>query len=279
MLKKLMAVSLLSLSIATPALSDITENKAIVGQALQGLFVEMDVSAVDRYFGPQYIQHNAEIASGTQALKGLAEFLAKKDDFKFQSFRMIGEGDLVATHSIYEGFTDVPLVAFDVFRLEQGRIVEHWDNLAPVVKESANGNSQVDGVTRITDLNKTAENKALVEEFVEKVLINGEQVDLTKYVSPTTYIQHNPQVANGLGGLGAFLKYLGENQIKFYYTKQHFSVAEGNFVLTASEGVFGDKAQAFFDLFRVENGLIVEHWDVIADMPNSDARHNEDGKF
>lgn len=279
MLKKLMAASLLSLTVASPALSDVNKNKTIVGKALQELFVDKDVAAVDRYFGPEYIQHNPDVASGTEALKGLAGYLATNENFKVQSFRMIGEGDLVATHSIYEGFAEVPLVAFDVFRIENDRIVEHWDNLTPVVTDTANGNSQVDGATEIADLEKTADNKALVEEFVEKVLIKGEQVDLTEYVSPETYIQHNPQVANGLDGLGAFLKYLGENQIKFYYTKRQLTVAEGNFVLTASEGVFGDKPQAFYDLFRVENGLIVEHWDVIADMPGADAKHNEDGKF
>lgn len=279
MFKKLMAASLLSLTVASPALSDVTKNKTIVGKALQELFIDKDVAAVDRYFGPEYIQHNPDVASGTEALKGLAGYLATNENFNVQSFRMIGEGDLVATHSIYEGFAEVPLVAFDIFRIENDRIVEHWDNLTPVVTETANGNSQVDGATEIVDLEKTADNKALVEEFVEKVLIKGEQVDLTQYVSPETYIQHNPQVANGLDGLGAFLKYLGENQIKFYYTKRHLTVAEGNFVLTASEGVFGDKPQAFYDLFRIENGFIVEHWDVIADMPGADAKHNEDGKF
>jgi predicted SnoaL-like aldol condensation-catalyzing enzyme len=279
MFKKLMAASLLSLTVASPALSDVNKNKTIVGKVLQELFIDKDVAAVDRYFGPEYIQHNPDVASGTEALKGLAGYLATNENFNVQSFRMIGEGDLVATHSIYEGFAEVPLVAFDVFRIENDRIVEHWDNLTPVVTDTANGNSQVDGATEIADLEKTADNKALVEEFVEKVLIKGEQVDLTQYVSPETYIQHNPQVANGLDGLGAFLNYLGENQIKFYYTKRHLTVAEGNFVLTASEGVFGDKPQAFYDLFRVENGLIVEHWDVIADMPGANAKHNEDGKF
>lgn len=279
MFKKLMAASLLSLTVASPALSDVTKNKTIVAKALQELFIDKDVAAVDRYFGPEYIQHNPDVASGTEALKGLAGYLATNENFNVQSFRMIGEGDLVATHSIYEGFAEVPLVAFDVFRIENDRIVEHWDNLTSVVTDTANGNSQVDGATEIADLEKTADNKALVEEFVEKVLIKGEQVDLTQYVSPETYIQHNPQVANGLDGLGEFLKYLGENQIKFYYTKRHLTVAEGNFVLTASEGVFGDKPQAFYDLFRIENGLIVEHWDVIADMPGADAKHNEDGKF
>lgn len=279
MLKKLITTGLLAAALSSSALADVNENKALVGAALNQLFVEKDASAADKYFNKTYIQHNPDVKAGPEALKSFAGYLASNEDFKFQSFRMIGEGDLVATHSIYEGLADVPLVAFDVFRIEDGKIAEHWDNLAPVVQETANGNTQTDGATEITDLDKTQANKALVEEFVEKVLVKGENVDLTNYISAETYNQHNPQVENGLAGLGGFIKYLGENKIKFYYSKRHFTVAEGNFVLTASEGVFGDKEQAFYDLFRVDAGRIVEHWDVIADMPGADAKANEDGKF
>ena len=49
--------------------------------------------------------------------------------------------------------------------------------------------------------------------------------------------------------------------------------------LERAEGAFGGQPQAFYDLFRLENGLIVEHWDVIAPMPGPDAKHNEAGKF
>ena len=56
-------------------------------------------------------------------------------------------------------------------------------------------------------------------------------------------------------------------------------MGEGNFVLTMSEGAIGSDAMAFYDLFRLEDGLIVEHWDVIAPMPAADAKHNEAGKF
>ncbi len=59
----------------------------------------------------------------------------------------------------------------------------------------------------------------------------------------------------------------------------HQIVCEGNFVLTMSEGAFGGEPQAFYDLFRLEEGLIVEHWDIIAPMQAADAPHNESGKF
>lgn len=46
-----------------------------------------------------------------------------------------------------------------------------------------------------------------------------------------------------------------------------------------ADGAIGDQPQAFYDLFRVEDGLIVEHWDVIAPMPGADTQYNEAGKF
>ena len=61
------------------------------------------------------------------------------------------------------------------------------------------------------------------------------------------------------------------------YSDVHMVVAEGNFVFTASEGKLGGKPTAFYDLFRVEDGKIVEHWDVIADIPAEMAHDN--GKF
>jgi predicted SnoaL-like aldol condensation-catalyzing enzyme len=52
------------------------------------------------------------------------------------------------------------------------------------------------------------------------------------------------------------------------------TVAEGNFVLAASEGTFGGNPTAFFDLFRFDNGKIAEHWDVMADIPAKMAHGN-----
>ncbi|KAB7613687.1 hypothetical protein F9L33_09940 [Amylibacter sp. SFDW26] len=274
-LKKTTTAALTAASLFTgAAYADVAANKALVGQALKELFADKDLSAIDKYWGDVYIQHNENVPSGTEALKGLVT-----PDLNAIPFRMIGDGDLVATHSEYTGFGPVPLIAFDIFRIEDGKIVEHWDNMIPKAEPNPSGHTQTDGATEITDLDKTEENKALVVDFVTKVLMNGENVDITKYINPTSYTQHNPLVADGLDGLGAFLAELGKQGISMKYNKIHLVVGEGNFVLTASDGVFGDQPMAFYDLFRVEDGLIVEHWDVIADMPGSDAPHNEDGKF
>jgi len=135
------------------------------------------------------------------------------------------------------------------------------------------------GWRNFTDLDQTEANKAKVEEFITRSLIDHAEVNITDYISPVTYLQHNPMVADGLEGFGAFMAQNAAKGISMEYSKVHKVMGEGNFVLAMSEGSFGGEPQAFYDLFRLEAGLIVEHWDVIAPMPGADAKHNEDGKF
>ncbi len=248
-------------------------------EALTETLGKLNPDAVDTYFDSSYIQHNPEVPNGSDAFKGLIENLGRSGNFKTNFTRVISDGDLVAFHGRYEGFGPTPLIAFDVFRVVDGKIVEHWDNLIEEQTPNPSGHSQTDGETEITDLDKTEENKAKVLEFITKSLIDHEQVDITQYISPVTYTQHNPMVGDGLEGFGAFMGEMAKQGISMAYSKVHQVIGEGNFVLTMSEGTFGDNAMSFYDLFRLEDGLIVEHWDVIAPMPTSDAAHNEAGKF
>ena len=61
------------------------------------------------------------------------------------------------------------------------------------------------------------------------------------------------------------------------YTKRHRTVAEGEFLFTQSEGTFAGKPYAFYDLFRVDNGFIAEHWDVMVEQ--ADALPHGNGLF
>ena len=261
------------------ALANDAQNKAFVLEALENTLLAGDVEAVDQYFAEDIIQHNEMFANGIEAQKGVVGFLGGSGTFKADYVRVIADDDIVAVHARYEGFGETALIAFDVFRVEDGKIAEHWDNLIPETAPNPSGRTQIDGVTAITDLDKTEANKAKVEEFITRALIDHEQVDFTQYINPTNYAQHNPMVADGLDGFGAFMAEMAKQGITMDYTEVHQVIGEGNFVLTLSEGALGGEPTAFYDLFRVEDGLIVEHWDVIAPMPGPDAPHNEAGKF
>lgn len=238
--------------------------KDTVITATTRLFVEGDASAIDAYFGPEYVQHSTLAADGVAGLRALAGNLPA--DFKYEPVRAIGEGDLVVTHGVYYGFGPAPLVGFDVWRVADGKIVEHWDSLTPVVENTASGRSQTDGPTDVRDRGATAANKALVEEWVAKVLIAGDYSILADYVSTEEYAQHNPEAADGLAGFGAAAGVWAEAGKLLAYKKLHTIIAEGDFVFTRAEGDFGVPV-IYNDLWRLENGKIVEHWDVIAPVP------------
>lgn len=230
------------------------------------------------YINPaKYIQHNLAVGDG---LAGFGEVVANAPEggFKAKVVRAFQDGDFAFLHTEYDFFG--PKAGFDIFRFEDGKIVEHWDNLAAITPPNPSGRTQLDGVTTITDLDKTAANKGLIKGFVTDVLINGKADKLTDYINPTKYLQHNSGIADGLDGLGAALQYFAENNLLLQYDKIHQVLGEGNFVLTVSEGKFGPGDHvAYYDLFRVENGKIVEHWDIIEKIPAKADWKNTNGKF
>ena len=176
--------------------------------------------------------------------------------------RSFQDGDYVFTHTDYNFFG--PKVGFDVFRFENGLIVEHWDNLADKADTpNPSGHTQLDGPTDILDIDKTQTNKDLVASFIETILVKGDMNKLGNYIDGDNYIQHNTAIADGLSGLGEALEAMAKQGITMAYTKIHKVLGEGNYVLGISEGTFGGDATSFYDLFRVENEKIVEHWDVI----------------
>lgn len=278
-LKSLLASVAVIATLPFAVLADSADSKALVLEALENTLLAGDVDAVDQYFATDIIQHNPDFANGIDAQKGVVGYLAGNGNFSAEYVRVIADDDLVAVHARYEGFGETPMIAFDVFRVENGKIAEHWDNLIPEQSANPSGHSQIDGATDITDIDMTEENKALVEAFVTKALITHEEINFADYINPGNYVQHNPMVADGLDGFGAFMGEMAAKGITMTYNEIHQVIGEGNFVLTLSDGALGDQPQAFYDLFRVEDGLIVEHWDVIAPMPTADAAHNEAGKF
>lgn len=230
------------------------------------------------YINPnKYIQHNLAIGDG---LAGFGEFLKQvpEGSIKVNIIRAFSDGDYVFAHTDYEFFG--PKAGFDIFRFEDGKIVEHWDNMAgKATQPNPSGHTQFDGPTEATDLDKTPANKALVKDFVETILMAGQYDKLGFYFDGDNYIQHNPSIPDQVSGLTKALEAMGKQGITMVYEKIHMILGEGNFVLAVSEGQFGDKHVAFYDLFRVANGKIAEHWDVVQEIPPESEWKNSNGKF
>jgi predicted SnoaL-like aldol condensation-catalyzing enzyme len=224
----------------------------------------------------KYIQHNLAAADG---LAGFGEVLQQlpEGSARVKTVRVFQDGDEVFAHTDYDFFG--PKIGFDVFRFEDGKIVEHWDNLQQTAGPNPSGHTMIDGPTEARDLEKTEQNKVLVRRFVEDILMHGEMDKLESYFDGDTYTQHNPQIADGLSGLGAALEDMSARGIEMKYERIHKVLGEGNFVLTVSEGSLGGDHTSFYDLFCVEDGKIAEHWDTIEQIPPANEHKNDNGKF
>jgi predicted SnoaL-like aldol condensation-catalyzing enzyme len=117
-------------------------------------------------------------------------------------------------------------------------------------------------------------NKKIVLEFHEKVL-NGKDADAApKFVVPN-YIQHNPRVPDGLAPLQGFVRELKRTSPESRSTIKRV-IAEGSLVVLHSHVQRSpqDRGAALVDIFRLENGMIVEHWDVVQPVPETAANNN-----
>lgn len=102
-------------------------NKALVIETMTALFQRRDAAAVERLYAPAYIQHNSSIPQGRDALQALVAGLSK--DIWYEPGLIVAEGELVAIHGRIRGWADAPQVVVDLFRIEDGRLAEHWDVL------------------------------------------------------------------------------------------------------------------------------------------------------
>ena len=249
--------------------------------ALINTFATGDTDTARSLLADGYIQHNLAYGTGADAFIGSVEYLASADvKTTVNNIRAFEDGDKVFLQTIYNFAGAGEQVAFDIFRFdENGKIAEHWDNLAALAEPNPSGHTQTDGTMEVTDLDKTEENREMVKNFLYDVM-QGNNLDKTPdYFDGDNYIQHNTGIADGVSGLNAALGALAEQGISMVYDEVHIVLAQGNFVLAVSEGTFGGAPTSYYDLWRVENGKIAEHWDVMETIADQSTWQNQNGKF
>src|ERR1700730_17733193 len=224
----------------------------------------------------KYIQHNIAVADGPTGVAQLLKELPR-DSTRVNTVRVFEDGDFVVAHSEYNFFG--PRIGFDIFRFEGGLIVEHWDNLQETATEpSPSGHTMIDGPTEVSDLDQAGANKALMQRYMDDILA-GRRETFPSYFHGTEYIQHNPWVADTIPGLIAGLQALAAKGQAVVYKRVHMVLGEGNFVLVVAEATFGGVQNAIYDLYRIANGKIAEHWDTLESIPPRDQWKNSNGKF
>lgn len=116
--------------------------KAVVEFYEKGLN-QKDFEAASKYFGPRYVQHNPNAADGIEGFRGFVNFLREKfPDSHSEIKKVFADGDYVIlhVHAVREKGTRGNAI-IDIFKLENGKIVEHWDAVQPIPEKSANTNT------------------------------------------------------------------------------------------------------------------------------------------
>lgn len=263
-----------------PAVESMTRTEKAL--ALIRTFATGDTETAARLLDENYIQHNLAYGTGEAAFLGSVEYLASAPvKTTVNNIRAFEDGDYVFLQTVYNFAGAGEQVAFDIFRFdEDGEIAEHWDNLAPLADQpNPSGRTQIDGAMEITDLDKTEENRQLVKNFLYDVMQGNNPDKTADYFDGDTYLQHNTAIADGVSGLNAALSALAQQGIQMIYDETHMVLAQGNYVLAVSEGTYGGAPTSYYDLWRVENGKIAEHWDVMETIADQSTWQNDNGKF
>jgi predicted SnoaL-like aldol condensation-catalyzing enzyme len=257
-------------------------HKAITVQVLKRLFEDGDVSVVDRYIRPDYIQHNPLAPNGSAAIKAFAGPMTTQfPDLKYDIKRVIAEGDLVLVHSnvvLTPGARGNAVV--DIFRFDRDHMIaEHWDTSQQVPATSVSGNDMFSTVSapRVDRPGPwwwTASSKRTVTGYFDQLVVRKD-TDAVRYLAPE-YHQHNPAIPSGSAGLREMFAALFQ-QFPQMTVERKRVVAEGDLVAVHSHYRISpaDRGQSVVDIFRVRpDGKIVEHWDVVQDVPETSANDN-----
>lgn len=220
----------------------------------------------------RYIQHNPQTHEGSEGLAALFKRLSDTSP-RVNIVRAFEDGDFVFAHTEYD--FSRRNIGFEVFRFEDGQAVEHWDNIQKRLGPNDSGRSMVDGPTESRDIENTEKNRTLVRSFVENALIAGDPDQIEAFVNTTAFAEHSPGFSDELTALRAALSDIEAID----YQHLHRVLAEGDFVLTVCEGERAGKHSSFYDLFRVSDGKIAEHWDTVETIAPRSEWKNDNGKF
>jgi predicted SnoaL-like aldol condensation-catalyzing enzyme len=263
------------LSAATPELA---RNKRLVYDFWRTLIEARDTEAAEQYLAEDYIQHDPSADTGRAAVlaffAAFGERLPVQERVQAKLVAMVAERDFVVFARVDEYAEPRPYTTtwIDLFRIENGVLAEHWDHGRLAMGETPRAyvppteNPNQSAALASSDP-QLAANKQLVHEMWRTLLDAGQGEEAPRFLAPG-YIQHNPLASTGLEGFLAFARQVSQPPLEVQPGVANFIqiVAEGDLVSLATlvtyVGANGTPyATTWFDLFRVDGGLLVEHWD------------------
>jgi predicted SnoaL-like aldol condensation-catalyzing enzyme len=238
-------------------------------------FGDRDPHLATKHIHPtSYINHNPLAFDGIEGVKRFIDLLpGEKSPVKI--LRAFQDGAYVFTHA--EGDFFGQKLFFDIFKLEEGQIVEHWDSSTEPTPPNESGHTQTGGPIEAKDLHATEKNKSIVRDFYESVVVPGNYAKIPEYFAGDHFIRHDANGGDGVAAFMARLKALAQKGIVFQIDEIKFVLGQGDFVLVAAKGSLAGESCVYYDLYRVENEKIAEHWGITENVPSQDKWNNKNG--
>jgi predicted SnoaL-like aldol condensation-catalyzing enzyme len=277
------------LSLLNSSMPQLAANKRLVFDMFRSVYSAGQIDAVDRYFSPGYQEHSQIRLNGINALKAQVSAEVPRLDEAPATLpdlvTLIAEGDFVVLAQVSHyaepdgSGNTYSSTRFDLYRIEDGLIAEHWDSMQirpdlglPVSRQSAP--LPVVGVQGLAQhallLNADAQlfaNKRLAYDLWRHLPEAGREEMAELYLDPI-YIQHNPNAATGREGVKEYFSRRPDSSIDTWLEDPLVAiVAEGDLVVQVlqEERPHPDTGEtyyvAWFDMFRVQDNLVIEHWD------------------
>jgi len=226
--------------------------KQIVGQRKAELIPE--------FIAENYKQHNPTVKQGRAGITEMINYLktlpSQPEGAKSPIVRAIQEGDLVVTH-LDVSFMGRRMAVIDLFKLKDGMLTEHWDAIQPLPDESEKVITATNGTTEI-DHGASAENSKFVVDQFYKAILNKQSAN--QFID-AAYVEHDASVVASAVGLAGYLA-RPERAVEI-----HKLIAEGDFVVVQSQFNRDSKTFVFYEILRVADNKIAEHWSVEQAVP------------
>jgi len=230
--------------------------------------------AIKNMHPTKYKQHNPYASDG---VAGVRDWIARlpREKSPLTTVRAFQDGPYVFTQT--EGDLFGQKMFFDVFKLANGLIVEHWVFSTEAAPPNQSGHTQTDGPTRAQPGEDTEQNKSIVREYYEAVHLSGDHGKVLQYSSDRC-IRHEPGAKDGLDSFLRDLEAATRNgRASRSIDEIKILLGQGDFVFVAAEGSVNGEPAAYIDLYRLEDRKIAEHWGFSEKVPPRTDWKNDNG--
>ncbi|MEL7121300.1 MAG: nuclear transport factor 2 family protein [Bacteroidota bacterium] len=235
------------------------QNIQLVWDGMSAILENKNEAKVEASFAEDFIQHNPWAKDGLAHVKEMLQF-----DFGYKPVRWVADGDIMVYHGYYTApnpLGDHPLLCVDAWRIENGKIQEHWDALAPMPQSAVDNatNGGGNGEKEVTEATREA-NKNTVHRFLDHVLNRG-RLDMINDLVADDYVYHH-ETGGELSGKAVLIDHIEKKNGGRMLHDNKMLVASGDLVMAHSH-YFGNDERVVFDWFRLDDNFkIAEHWSV-----------------